>query len=99
MHTGASERTFHAKDRAITDVRLFAGSNTAIIAGYETSGVVVRSPIPGKVKVLTSKDLENWTEMAVDYRAVAHAAIIAGPDDKNVWIATDTGMILKLVTE
>jgi hypothetical protein len=47
--------------------------------------------------VLTSDDLTNWTEMMVDYRAVAHAALITGPDDKHVWIATDTGMILKLV--
>ena len=54
-------------------------------------------PIPGKLKVLTSDDLTNWTEMMVDYRAVAHAALITGPDDKHVWIATDTGMILKLV--
>jgi hypothetical protein len=99
MHTGKSERCFRQKDRAITDVRLFAGSNAAVIAGYETTGLAVRSPIPGKVKVLTSGDLENWKEMPVDYRAVAHAVIIAGPDEKNLWIATDTGMILKLVTE
>jgi Photosynthesis system II assembly factor YCF48 len=99
MHTGKSERSFRQKDRAITDVRLFGGSNTAVLAGYETAGTGVRSPIPGKVKVLTSSDLENWTEMPVDYRAVAHATIIAGPDEKNLWIATDTGMILKLVTE
>jgi hypothetical protein len=65
--------------------------------GYETSGPVYRSPIPGKLKVLTSDDLVKWTEMPVDYRAVAHSALIAGPDSKNVWIATDTGMILKLV--
>jgi hypothetical protein len=27
---------------------------------------------------------------------VAHSAIIAGPDEDHLWIATDTGMILKL---
>ena len=97
MHTGKSDRTFREKNRAITDVRLFAGSNKGLIAGYETQGTVFRSPIPGKVKILTSDDLENWTEMPVDYRAVAHSAIIAGPDDSHVWVATDTGMILKLV--
>ena len=32
LHTGGSERTFRQKDRAITDVRLFAGSNRAILA-------------------------------------------------------------------
>ena len=98
LHTGRSERAFREKNRAITDVRLFAGSNKGLIAGYETSGTVFRSPIPGKIKILSSDDLENWTEMPVDYRAVAHSAIISGPDENHVWIATDTGMILKLVT-
>lgn len=99
MHTGNSTSAFRKKDRAITDIRLFSGSNTAFIAGYEPSGTVFRSPIPGKLKVLTSDDLATWTEMTVDYRAVAHSAIISGPDEKHLWIATDTGMILKLVTE
>ncbi len=95
--TGLNTMAFRAKDRAITDVRLFPGSSTGLIVGYETSGPVYRSPIPGKLKVLRSDDLLNWTEMEVDYRAVAHGALITGPDDKHVWIATDTGMILKLV--
>jgi hypothetical protein len=96
MHKGNSVSGFKQKDRAITDVRAFAGSNRAVIAGYETNGTVYRSPIPGKLKVLTSDDLETWVEMPVDYRAVAHRAMIAGPDEKHLWIATDTGMILKL---
>jgi hypothetical protein len=96
LHKGSSVSSFKEKDRAITDVRAFAGSTTAIIAGYETNGTIYRSPIPGKLKVLTSDDQENWNEMQVDYRAVAHRAMIAGPDEKHLWIATDTGMILKL---
>jgi hypothetical protein len=36
-----------------------------------------------------------WSEMAVDYRAVAGRAILAGNGD-NLWMATDAGMILKL---
>jgi hypothetical protein len=99
LHTGRSDRSFREKNRAITDVRLFAGSNKAIIAGYETQGTVYRSPVPGKVKILSSDDQEHWTEMTVDYRAVAHSAIIAGPDENHVWIATDTGMILRLINE
>jgi hypothetical protein len=99
LRKGNSESAFKQKDRAITDVRAFAGSNHAIIAGYETSGTIYRSPIPGKVRVLTSDDLENWREMTVDYRAVAHRAMISGPDEAHLWIATDTGMVLKLVTE
>lgn len=99
LHTGKSESAFREKNRAITDVRAFAGSDRAIIAGYETTGTIYRSPIPGKLKVLTSNDLEHWTEMPVDYRAVAHSAIIAGPDEGHVWLATDTGMILKLIAQ
>ncbi len=99
LHTGKSESAFREKNRAITDVRAFAGSDRAIIAGYETTGTIYRSPIPGKLKVLTSDDLEHWTEMPVDYRAVAHSAIIAGPDENHVWLATDTGMILKLIAQ
>jgi len=99
LHGGASTRSYRSKDVAITDVRLFNGTNHGIIAGYETSGRIHRSPIPGKLKVLTSEDRESWTEMEVDYRAVAHQAMIAGPDPDHVWIATDTGSILKLVAQ
>jgi len=98
LHTGTSMSSFVAKNRAITDIRAFAGSSRAIIVGYETAGTIYRSPIPGKLKILTTDDLENWEEMKVDYRAVAHRAIIAGPDEDHLWIASDTGMILKLVT-
>lgn len=96
---GKSSSSFRQKDRAITDVRTFAGSTHGLIAGYETEGTIYRSPIPGKLKVLRSDDMEHWEEMPVDYRAVAHRAMIAGPDEEHLWIATDTGMILKLVTD
>jgi hypothetical protein len=94
---GKSATSFRQKNRAITDVRTFDGSSHGLIAGYETEGTIYRSPIPGKLKVLRSDDLEHWDEMEVDYRAVAHRALIAGPDETHLWIATDTGMILKLV--
>jgi hypothetical protein len=99
LHTGKSERSFREKDRAITDVRLFAGTNRGIIAGYESTGTLYHSPVPGKLKVLTTEDLENWQEVPVDYRAVAHRAIIAGPDEEHLWIATDTGIILSLASQ
>jgi hypothetical protein len=95
---GVSTSVFRDKDHAITDVRAFAGSNRGLIAGYQTEGTIYRSPIPGKLKVLISDDLKDWQEMTVDYRAVAHRAMIAGPDENHLWIATDTGMILKLNT-
>ena len=94
--TGANELAYRAKNRAITDIRLFSGSPRALMVGYETNGPVYRSPIPGKLKVLSSTNQKEWTEMNVDYRAVAHSALLTGPDDKHVWIATDTGLILHL---
>jgi hypothetical protein len=97
--SGQSGRVYRTKDRAITDVKLFDGSNRAILAGYETTGKIYHSPVPGKLKILTSDDMENWEEMPVDYRAVAHRAMLAGPDATHVWVATDTGMILKLVVD
>jgi hypothetical protein len=99
LHTGMSDRAFREKDRAITDVRLFAGTNRGFLAGYEATSTIYHSPVPGKLKVLMSDDLENWHEVPVDYRAVAHRAIIAGPDQDHLWIATDTGYILNLVTD
>jgi hypothetical protein len=97
LRNGRSERVLRRKDHAITAVRLFAGSNTAMAAGYEINGPVFRSVVPGKLRVLTTNDFENWTDMDVDSRAVAHKAILAGPDENNLWIATDTGSILHLV--
>jgi hypothetical protein len=48
------------------------------------------------MKILQSADLESWSEMPVDYRAVARRVWLASPNADNVWAATDTGFILKL---
>jgi hypothetical protein len=48
------------------------------------------------VKFLTSTDMTTWNEMDVDYRAVARAVVLAGPDATHLWAVTDTGMILHL---
>jgi hypothetical protein len=93
--TGKSKRTFRQKDRAVTDVAIVP-KGPAYLAAVEPSGKLHQTPIPGKLKVLTSSNFADWKEMEVDYRATARAATIAVADEKNVWIATDTGMILKL---
>jgi len=95
---GKSERVFRKANRAITDV-LLTKSGTAYLAGTEATGTIHDSPVPGKLKIMRSTDMQIWTEMPVDYRADAHRAIIASPDEENIWVATDTGMILKLVRE
>ncbi len=94
--TGETSRVFREQNRLITDVAL-PPSGPAYLVGIEKVDRLNDSPIPGKVKVLRSDDLDNWQEMEVDYRATAHRVMLSAVDDKNVWAATDTGMILKLV--
>ena len=98
LGTGKSARAFRRKDRAVTDVLLEA-KGPAYLAAIEPPGTLFHSPVPGKLKLLKSEDLENWTEMDVDYRAVARRACLAASNGENVWVATDTGMILKLTTQ
>jgi hypothetical protein len=89
------ERVYRTRDRAITDAWL-TPSGTGYLAGIETQGPI-RVPVPGKVKVLKAgPELEQWAEMEVDYRAEANRVILAGSGEDDLWIATDTGMILKL---
>jgi len=94
--TGESSRVFREQNRFITDVAL-PPSGPAYLAGIEKLDHLNDSPVPGKVKVLRSEDLDNWQEMDVDYRATAHRVMISAIDNKNIWIATDTGMVLKPV--
>ena len=72
-----------------------APDGTAYLAGTQSPGKI-RNVLPGKVQVLCSKDYSTWTEMAVDYRAVANRTVMAGAGDRDLWIATDNGMILHL---
>jgi len=98
LANGVSDRAFREKDRAITDV-LCNPAGDSYIAGYESVGDVHPSPIPGKVKILRSADLKNWTEMTVDYRAAARRVWLAAAPGGSVWAATDTGMIMQLSKE
>jgi hypothetical protein len=95
LTSGKSESVFKQKDRRVTDAISFPGTR-AFLAAVEPSGRLHSSPIPGKVKMLTSANLKDWIEMDVDYRAVARSLVLAGPDAMHVWAATDTGMILRL---
>ena len=95
MRTGSSASVFKAENRRVTDAMLFDDSG-AFLAAVEPPGKLSTAPIPGKVKILRSLDLTTWTEMNVDYRAVARSMALAGPDATHLWAATDTGMILHL---
>lgn len=93
--TGNSERVYREKNRLITDVAL-PPTGPAYLASIEKLDRLSDSPVPGKLKVLRSEDLATWQEMEVDYRATAHRAMLSAVDDREIWVATDTGMILKL---
>ncbi|HVX66412.1 MAG TPA: hypothetical protein VHA11_07415 [Bryobacteraceae bacterium] len=96
--TGQNTRVFRARDRVVTDVLLDA-SATGYLAAFEPAGLVFRSPVPGKLKILKSTDLNHWQETEVDYRALARRAVLASAGAGRVWVATDTGMILTLASE
>ena len=71
---------------------------TAYLAGIRQPGRL-RDIIPAKVVVFRSKDYKLWEAMPVDYRASAIRPMFAMPDAENRWMATDNGMILKLVAK
>lgn len=96
--TGRSVRVFREANRKVTDMALAPGG-PAYLATVEPPGELAHGPIPGKVKLLRSDNLANWTETPVDYRAVAREVFLAAPDAEHAWAATDTGMILSLVRE
>lgn len=79
----------------VSDIWL-ASDGTAYLAGTVVRGRI-RGIIPGRVRVLASKDYENWEPIPVDYRTEATATMLASAGDDHLWMATDTGMILKLV--
>jgi hypothetical protein len=92
--TGKNETVFRDKRYAITDVWL-TKDGTSYLTGIELVGQV-RSVSPGNVKVFRSPDMKTWTEVDVDYRAIAQRAFLTGSDEQNLWLGTDNGMILKL---
>jgi hypothetical protein len=87
---------FAERDREASDIALL-DDGRAVLATIEPPGNSTQVPIPGKLKIFESDNLKVWKEMDVDYRAVAQRVVIAAPDAQNIWVATDTGAILKLV--
>ena len=93
--TGGLKRIYREKNRKITDIAIGGPNGPVYLAAVEHFGKVPL-PIPRKVIIITSPNVDRWTEMPVDYRAVARRVILASAGEKDLWAATDTGMILKL---
>ena len=94
FHGGPPVSLYRHQDRVVTGVAV-APDGSLFLAAIDPPGTSTQIPIPGRVRVLRARlpDLD-WTEMTVDYRAVAQRAILAVAGD-DLFIATDTGMILK----
>jgi photosystem II stability/assembly factor-like uncharacterized protein len=96
LRKGSSESVFARKDFAITDVAV-RPDGTVFAAVFQPPGTYARTPVPGKVRVMTSSgDLKLWMEQPVDYRAVATRVSIALAPNGTPWMATNQGMILRL---
>jgi hypothetical protein len=94
--THSSVSRFRATEVFLTDVQ-WTPDGTVYLAGVQRSGESSQPMLPGAVHVYRSKDSEHWEEMPVDYKASAQRVMlsVSGPD--NLWLATDSGMILRWV--
>jgi photosystem II stability/assembly factor-like uncharacterized protein len=93
-HTGHSTSLYRDQKFAVSDIWL-APDGAMFLAGT-VSQAKLRDVVPGKVQVLTSNDGRAWTPIPVDYRATANRVFLASAEGE-IWMATDAGMILKLV--
>jgi hypothetical protein len=89
---GRSESVYRDSKFAVSDVWLDP-DGTAYLAGAVHPGRL--RVVPGRVQVLKSSDLKVWSAMEADYRALATRTVLAAAGG-SMWLATDTGMILKL---
>ena len=96
LTTHVAKPVFQEKGRVTRDFVMLPGGEVWL-ASVELAGKSSQVPIPGKLKMLHSRSMDKWLEIPVDYRAVATKPVIAAADASHIWVATDTGMILKLV--
>jgi hypothetical protein len=94
LASGKNAPLFRRKDRAISDCLILPGGSI-VLAGIEPPGALRGAPVPGKVKAVITQDRKKWVEMPVDYRASAGQVFLASPDGETLFLATDTGMILR----
>lgn len=96
FRTGRSRPVFRRSDYHLHDAALLENGGV-ILAAIQFSGRLRASPVPGKLRILYSRDLERWEQMGVDYRAEGHRSVLAVPAPDSLWVATDPGCILRLV--
>ena len=94
LKTRTTKAVFLRKDRVARDLAILPNGEL-VVAAIELLGRSNEVPIPGKLKMMYSASVPTWLDEKSDYRAVATRPILAVADSNNVWVATDTGMILK----
>jgi hypothetical protein len=92
----STEAVFRQTDKVARDAVVLPDGQV-LVAAVERMGELTEVPIPSKLKMMQSTNLETWLSESVDYRAVAMHPMLAAADAHNVWVATDTGMILKRI--
>jgi len=91
--SGKSTTLYKNSQFSVSDIWL-GPDGKAYLAGTIAAGKI-RDVVPGKVQVLVSSDYKEWSQMDVDYRAVANRVTLASAGGQ-LWLASDNGMILKL---
>lgn len=91
---GKTERILRPEKVYLEDFAYIPGEGI-YVACTEKPGNL-RLPVPTKVSVLFSKDLVKWENIPVDYRTVGKRLFLSVSAGKQVWLATDEGMILSL---
>jgi photosystem II stability/assembly factor-like uncharacterized protein len=93
--TGKSWRVFRREDQAVRDVA-FTPAGEAYLAVVEQTGRARAKAAPGTLRLLKSGNLADWAEVEVSARIAARRAVLAVVDAQHAWMATDTGVILRL---
>ena len=86
---------YRDENTQINDVALTT-QGTPYLAGHELGGRGSRQSHSRKAEGIDQQGFRQMDRDPVDYRAEAHRAYLAIAEDRDVWVATDTGMILKL---
>ncbi len=96
LETLETHAVFRQTDRVARDAVVLPDGQV-LVASVERMGEMSEVPIPSKLRMMESTSLDTWLPESADYRAVAMRPMLAVADAHNVWVATDTGMILKRV--
>jgi photosystem II stability/assembly factor-like uncharacterized protein len=92
------KRIFMQRNRMVTDCAWVAPDDI-LLAAIEPPGRVYQMGIPGKLHIIRGAPDGPWREMRVDYKAFGSEAMLSVVDAGHAWVATDTGMILRLMPE